>query len=155
MSNTSLSYRQTSSDTPLLEETIGDALARVADAHPDRLALVVRHQQIRWTYKEYLEEIDKLALGLLNLGIKSGDRVGVWAPNCVEWCLTQFATARIGAILVCINPAYRLHELEYALNKSQCRALVTADAFKSSDYLGMLRQLAPELNALADGETLQ
>ena len=154
MSNTSLSYRQTSSDTPLLEETIGDALARVADAHPDRLALVVRHQQIRWTYKEYLEEIDKLALGLLNLGIKSGDRVGVWAPNCVEWCLTQFATARIGAILVCINPAYRLHELEYALNKSQCRALVTADAFKSSEYLGMLRQLAPELNALADGETL-
>ena len=149
------SYHSNSSETPLLEETIGAVLQRISDAHPEQLALVVRHQGIRWTYRQFLLEIDKLARGLLALGIEPGDRVGIWAPNCVEWCLTQFATARIGAIMVCINPAYRLYELEYALNKVQCRALITADAFKSSDYLGMLQELAPELNNLDAGEKLQ
>ena len=149
------SYHSNSSETPLLEETIGAVLQRISDAHPEQLALVVRHQGIRWTYRQFLLEIDKLARGLLALGIEPGDRVGIWAPNCVEWCLTQFATARIGAIMVCINPAYRLYELEYALNKVQCRALITTDAFKSSDYLGMLQELAPELNNLDAGEKLQ
>ncbi|MFM7785989.1 MAG: AMP-binding protein, partial [Gammaproteobacteria bacterium] len=111
----------------------------------DALALVVRHQGIRWSYARYLHEIDRLAAGLLAIGIRPGDRVGIWSPNRVEWCLTQFATARVGAILVCINPAYRVYELEYALNKSGCVALVTAERFKSSDYLGMLQTLAPEL----------
>ncbi|WP_347136882.1 AMP-binding protein [Parahaliea mediterranea] len=132
-------------DQPLLEETIGVCLERIARRYPDQLALVVRHQGVRWSYREYLREVDRLATGLLALGVEPGDRVGIWAPNCVEWCLTQFATARIGAIMVCINPAYRVHELEYALNKVQCRALVTAERFKSSEYLEMLYKLAPEM----------
>lgn len=131
-------------DEPLLEETIGACLGRIAGTYPDNLALVVRHQGVRWTYREYLREIDRLATGLLALGIEPGDRVGIWAPNCVEWCLTQYASARIGAIMVCINPAYRVHELEYALNQVQCRALITAERFKSSHYLEMLYELAPE-----------
>ena len=137
---------------PLLEETIGRSFDRTVARFPDELALVVRHQGIRWTYAEYRREVDRLAAGLLSLGISQGDRVGIWAPNCVEWCLTQFATARIGAIMVCINPAYRLYELEYALNKVQCKAIVTAEAFKTSDYLGMLRELAPELDGCTPGQ---
>ncbi len=139
-------------DVPLLKETIGQAFDRTVDRFPDRDALIVRHQGIRWTYREYREQVDNLAAGLLDLGIKAGDRVGIWAPNCYEWCVTQFATARIGAIMVCINPAYRLYELEYALNKVQCRAIVLAERFKTSDYLGMLRELAPELEQCAPGE---
>lgn len=138
-------------DEPLLEETIGGCLARIARQYPDKLGLVVRHQGVRWTYREYLREVDRLATGLLALGIRPGDRMGIWAPNRVEWCLTQFATARIGAVMVCINPAYRVHELEYALNKVQCRALVTAERFKSSEYLQMLYELAPELRDAAPG----
>lgn len=136
---------------PLLYETIGACLARTARDHGDRPALVVRHQDIRWTYAEYLERVDALAAGLLALGVAPGDRVGIWAPNCVEWCLTQFATARIGAILVCINPAYRLYELEYALNKVECRVVITAERFKTSAYLEMLEALAPELATCAPG----
>jgi fatty-acyl-CoA synthase len=132
-------------EPPLLEITIGQQLLETAHRFPDRPALVVRHQDIRWTWREYLREIDRLAAGLLAIGVEPGDRVGIWAPNRVEWCLTQFATARIGAIMVCINPAYRLYELEYALNKVQCKALVTAERFKTSDYLGMLQTLAPEI----------
>jgi fatty-acyl-CoA synthase len=132
-------------NSPLLNQTIGDALCDIAARFPDTEALVVRHQGIRWTWAEYLREIDRLAAGLLRLGVAAGDRVGIWAPNCSEWCLTQFATARIGAIMVCLNPAYRLYELEYALNKVQCKVIITAEQFKSSDYLGMLQTLAPEL----------
>jgi fatty-acyl-CoA synthase len=138
-------------DRPLLDITIGAALRASAERHGNALALVVRHQGIRWDYARYLAEVDRLAAGLLTLGIRAGDRVGIWAPNCVEWCLTQFATARIGAIMVCINPAYRLYELEYALNKVQCCALVTAERFKTSDYLGMLNTLAPELERAKPG----
>jgi fatty-acyl-CoA synthase len=130
---------------PLLYETIGACLDRIADQYPDREALVVRHQSVRWTFTEYRERIDALAAGLLALGVEPGDRVGIWAPNRVEWCLTQFATARIGAIMVCVNPAYRLYELEYALNKVQCKVIISADAFKTSEYLKMLQTLAPEL----------
>ncbi|MBK6289446.1 MAG: AMP-binding protein [Gammaproteobacteria bacterium] len=139
-------------DQPLLELTIGEALGNTAQRHPEHVALIVRHQGIRWTYAEYLEQVDSLAAGLVHLGIEAGDRVGIWAPNCVEWCLTQFATARIGAIMVCLNPAYRLYELEYALNKVQCKALITAARFKSSDYLDMLQTLAPELARAAPGQ---
>ena len=139
------SYVSQTSTSPLLYATIGDALDATVAAHGDALALVVRHQGIRWTYAQYRDEVDRLARGLLALGVGVGDRVGIWAPNCMEWCLTQFATARIGAILVCINPAYRLYELEYALNKVRCSVLVSAERFKTSDYLGMLRTLAPEM----------
>jgi fatty-acyl-CoA synthase len=138
-------------DLPLLNQTIGEAFVATAERFPDRPALVVRHQGIRWNYAEYRREVDRLAAALLVLGIEPGDRVGIWAPNCYEWCLTQYATARIGAIMVCINPAYRLYELEYALNKVECKALITAERFKSSDYLGMLQALAPELTRATPG----
>ena len=138
--------------TPLLQDTIGGVLDRITERFGDLEALVVRHQNIRWTYQEYRDEIDQFAAALLRLGVSKGDRVGIWAPNCVEWSLTQFATARIGAILVCINPAYRLHELEYALNKVQCKVLVSAEQFKTSRYLEMLQSLVPELEHCAPGE---
>ena len=149
---TRLSYRCGTAATPLVYETIGRLFDRKAEAYPERDALVVRHQGIHWSYAQYREQVDKLATGLLNLGIRKGDRVGIWAPNCAEWCLTQMATAKIGAILVCINPAYRVHELEYALNAVECRAIVTAAQFKTSDYLAMLAELAPELATAAPGE---
>ena len=135
----------------LMNETIGECLRKTAASYPDHDALIVRHQDIRWNYTEYLQKIDELATGLLALGIEPGDRVGIWAPNCSEWCLAQFATASMGAIMVCINPAYRLYELEYALNKVQCRAIIAAERFKTSDYLGMLQELAPELASCEPG----
>jgi len=146
-----LSYFKGADQPPLIDATIGDFIEDVATRFPQREALVVRHQDIRWTWGEYLCEIDRLARGLLALGIQPGDRVGIWAPNGYEWCLTQFATARIGAILVCINPAYRVFELEYALNKSGCRAIIAAEQFKSSRYLEMLARLAPELSDCEPG----
>ncbi|RLT93102.1 AMP-binding protein [Ketobacter sp.] len=147
-----VSYLKGPAQQPLLEETIGQCLSRIARQFPEREALVVRHQGIRWTYAEYLREINGLASGLLNLGVKPGDRVGIWSPNRVEWCLTQFATAKIGAIMVCINPAYRLYELEYALNKVACNVVIAAESFKTSRYLDMLNQLAPELEQSAPGQ---
>jgi len=137
---------------PLLNDTIGRAFDRTAERFPEHDALIVRHQGIRWTYREYQQQVDRLACGLLALGIGPGDRVGIWAPNCYEWCLTQFATAKMGAIMVCLNPAYRLYELEYALNKVQCKAVIAAERFKSSDYTGMLQELAPELASAEPGE---
>ena len=110
------------------------------------------HQNIRWSYAEFLAEVDKLATGLLKLGLFRGDRVAIWSPNRYEWVLTQFATAKIGAIMVCINPAYRLYELEYALNKVSCKAIISAESFKTSYYLEMLQTLAPELQSCAPGE---
>ncbi|MFT6286759.1 MAG: fatty-acyl-CoA synthase [Alcanivorax sp.] len=139
-------------DEPLVTDTIGRTFDRTVEQYPEVEALVVCHQGIRWSYREYQREVDRLACGLLALGVEPGDRVSIWAPNCYEWCLTQFATAKIGAIMVCINPAYRLHELEYALNKVQCKAIITAESFKSSDYLGMLRELAPELSNCPAGQ---
>lgn len=130
---------------PMLASTIGEHLNHVAAGDPTRPALIVPHQGVRWSYGEFVAEVDALAAGLLALGIEPGDRVGIWSPNCYEWVLTQFATARIGAIMVCINPAYRLFELEYALNKVECKAIISAEAFKTSRYLAMLEELAPEL----------
>ncbi len=146
------SYLCGSASTPLLYETIGNCLERIATQYPEREALVVRHQNIHWTYREYNLEINRLATGLLKLGVQPGDRVGIWSPNRAEWCLTQFATAKIGAIMVCINPAYRLYELEYALNKVECKVVITAEKFKTSEYLTMLNELAPELARCAPGK---
>ena len=146
------SYRCGEAKIPLLYETIGNHFDRVAAQFSERDALIVRHQDIRWTFAEYKAEVDRLATGLLSLGIQPGERVGIWAPNCYEWCLTQMATAKIGAIMVCINPAYRLSELEYALNKVGCRAIIAAEQFKTSDYLGMLQTLAPELATCEPGQ---
>lgn len=141
------SYACGSSGEPIIYATIGNYFEKIARRFPDSEALVVCHQNVRWTYAEFDRRIDELATGLLHLGIQTGDRVGIWGPNSYEWVLTQMATAKIGAILVCINPAYRLFELEYALNKSGCRAIVSAERFKSSEYLTMLRELAPEIDA--------
>jgi fatty-acyl-CoA synthase len=146
------SYLCGQADEPLLYETIGACLDRIAASHPQQPALVVKHQNIRWSFAEYKEQIDALAAGLINIGINPGDRVGIWSPNRVEWCLTQFATAKIGAIMVCINPAYRLYELEYALNKVECKAIVAAESFKTSQYLDMLQTLAPELHQCEPGK---
>ena len=147
-----VSYVRGASDAPLSDATIGEFLGATATQFPDRLAVVFREQGIRWTWREFSDEVDVLAAGLLGLGIATGDRVGIWSPNRVEWLMTQFATARIGVILVNINPAYRLTELEYALNKSGCVALIAAPQFKTSMYLDMLRTVAPELEKSEPGE---
>lgn len=149
-----LTYSELAGPTvpPLLNDTIGRVFDATTDRFPERDGLIVRHQGIRWSYREYRQRVDELARGLLQLGIAAGDRVGIWAPNCYQWCLTQYATAKIGAIMVCINPAYRSYELEFALNKVQCKALICAEKFKSSDYLGMLQQLAPELDSCEPGQ---
>jgi fatty-acyl-CoA synthase len=139
------SYVHGASQTPLIGETIGVHFDRIAERFADRDALISRHQQIRWSYGELKERVDAFAAGLLALGLEPGERVGIWSPNNAEWVIAQFATAKAGLILVNINPAYRLAELEYALNKASCAALLTAARFKTSDYIGMLRDLAPEL----------
>lgn len=139
-----LSHSIGATEPPLLEYTIGEALDRAAATWPDQLALVSRHQGIRWTWRELHVEVERVATGLLSNGFQKGDRIGIWAPNCAEWTVTQFATAKVGLILVTINPAYRLSEVEYALNKVGCVGLVTAASFKTSDYVAMLRELGPE-----------
>src|SRR4051794_33937439 len=139
------SYVHGAATTPLIGETIGAHLDRVAALSPDADALIVRHQGVRWTYAQFRDEVNRVAAGLIALGLKPGDRIGIWSQNNSEWVLTQFATAKAGLILVNINPAYRTHELEYALNKVGCRALILATSFKTSDYLALLGELAPEL----------
>ena len=140
-----LSYAHGASVVPLLGETIGAHFDRTVARWGDRPGLIARQQGIRWSYRELAERVDAFAAGLLALGLKPGERIGIWSPNNAEWVVTQFATAKAGLILVNINPAYRLAELEYALNKVGCRALVTATSFKTSDYVGMINTLAPEL----------
>ncbi|MGY2489728.1 AMP-binding protein [Cupriavidus sp. CP313] len=134
-----------STDIPLSDQTIPALLARTVAASPGGPAVVFREHGVRWSWTEFSDQVDRLACGLLQRGIQPGDRVGIWAPNRPEWLVTQFATARTGAILVNINPAYRQAELEYALNKAGVRMLITAARFKSSDYLATLQALAPEL----------
>ena len=145
------SYVNGVSDQPLIYETIGELVDTAVERWADREALVVCHQNIRLTYRQLGAQVDALAAGLLALGLERGDRIGIWSPNYAEWLVTQLATAKAGLILVNINPAYRLAELEYALNKVGCRALITAAQFKTSDYLAMLATLAPELNDCAPG----
>jgi fatty-acyl-CoA synthase len=140
-------------DTALLRfETIGRALDETAVKWGSHDALIVRHQNVRWTYTEFKQRVDALAAGLLALGLSPGDRIGIWAPNCCEWALTQFASAKAGLILVNLNPAYRAPELQFALNKVGCRALVVAERFKSVAYLEVLRSIAPELDDCAPNE---
>ncbi|SFJ33698.1 fatty-acyl-CoA synthase [Paraburkholderia megapolitana] len=146
-----VAYVRGETDVPLSEATIGQLLRDTALRFPDRQAVVFREQGVRWTWKEFDERVDRLAAGLLSLDITKGDRVGIWSPNRFEWLLTQFATARIGAVLVNINPAYRVSELEYALRKVGCKALVTAEQFKKSHYISMLLDIAPELKAQRAG----
>jgi fatty-acyl-CoA synthase len=142
----SLSYVHGAHDVPLIGETIGSYLASVAARFGDNDALVVRHQNVRWTYKEFDERVTQLAAGLLKLGLHPGDRVGIWSPNCAEWVLVQFATARAGLIMVNINPSYRRSELEYVLDKVQCSALILAPVFKSNDYIATLQDVVPEIH---------
>src|ERR1700746_1314842 len=144
------SYVHGSSGAPLIGKTIGSFLDDVAARDGSRLAIVVRHQNVRWTYAELKERSADFAAGLLELGLNPGDRIGIWAPNCAEWTLAQFATAKAGLILVNINPAYRLSELEHVLRAVGCRALITATRFKSSDYIAMIRELVPELAGASD-----
>jgi fatty-acyl-CoA synthase len=146
------SYVHGAATTPLIGDTIGAHLDRVAALSPDADALVVRQQGIRWTYRQFRDEANKVAAGLIALGLKPGDRIGIWSQNNAEWVLTQFATAKAGLILVNINPAYRTHELEYALNKVGCKALILASSFKSSDYIAMIRDVAPELDHAEPGK---
>ncbi|MDR6643824.1 fatty-acyl-CoA synthase [Luteibacter sp. 1214] len=145
------SYVHGASATPLLGETVGALLDRIAGRWPDRPALVVRQQGVRWTYAEFQAEVARVAAGLLALGLDPGDRVGIWAPNRAEWVVAQFAAPKAGLILVNINPAYRSHELAYSLNKVGCRALILPRVFKSSHYLEILTGLAPEMASAPPG----
>jgi fatty-acyl-CoA synthase len=147
-----LSYMHGASSTPLIGETIGVHFDKVAERCGQRDALISRHQRIRWSYRTLKEHVDAFAAGLLALGLRPGERIGIWSPNNAEWVVAEFATAKAGLILVNINPAYRLTELEYALNKAGCAALITAARFRSSDYLAMLLELAPELATASAGE---
>ncbi|WP_439888630.1 AMP-binding protein [Pseudomonas sp. MBLB4123] len=146
-----LSYTRGPQDKPLLAMTIGQAFDATVARFAEREALVVRHQSLRYSWAELAEQVECCARALLALGVQQGERVGIWAPNCAEWCITQFATAKVGAVLVNINPAYRGSELDYALKQSGCAWLVCADAFKTSDYHAMLVALLPELAASQPG----
>ncbi|WP_290058455.1 AMP-binding protein [Amycolatopsis solani] len=142
------SYASGISEVPLLGDTIGDNFDRTVAAFGDRDALVDRAAGRRWTYRELAAEVDALALGLVARGIGKGDRVGIWSPNRAEWTFLQYATAKIGAILVNINPAYRSHELEFVLNQAGIRLLVASDAFKTSDYPAMVEEVREKCAAL-------
>ncbi|MGH3519399.1 MAG: AMP-binding protein [Haloechinothrix sp.] len=144
------SYAAGTSRLPLLGDTIGDNLDRAVAAHGDREALVDCTSGRRWTYRQFADDVNAVALGLTERGIGKGDRVGIWSPNCPEWTLVQFATARLGAILVNINPAYRSHELSYVLNQAGIRMLVSASSFKTSDYAAMIAEVRSEAPALED-----
>lgn len=135
-------------DVPLLQQTIGENLAATVARYPDGEALVVPYQDVRLTYRKFAAEVDRVAKGLLALGLVPGDRIGIWSPNNAEWVLIQYATARMGAILVNINPAYRTSELEYALNQSGCRFLISAPEFLSSNYREMIAEVSPEVPSL-------
>jgi fatty-acyl-CoA synthase len=146
------SYANGTSDVPLLGVTIGDMFDQTVEKYPDHPALIAREQSIRLTYRELQKQVNQCAKALLHLGFQKGERVGIWAPNRAEWCITQFATSKIGVILVNINPSYRLHELEYALKQSGCRGIVIAPSFKTSNYTEMLLTLAPELHTAEPGK---
>ena len=139
------SYSRGPQDKALLAMTIGQAFDRTVVQYPEGEALVVRHQQLRYTWQQLADAVDLHARALLSLGLQVGDRLGIWAPNCAEWCISQVASAKLGVILVNINPAYRSSELEYVLKQSGCQWLICAGSFKSSDYHGMLQALVPEL----------
>ena len=142
------SYAHGTSEKPLLGETIGACLDRIAGRFGERDALISCHQRIRFTYGELHREVERVACGLLSLGVERGDRVGVWSPNCTEWLIAQYALAKVGAIMVNINPAYRLRELEHALSQSGVSVLIAAQVFRGANYVEMLGQVAPKLSSL-------
>ena len=142
------SYASGTSSKPLLGDTIGDNLDRTIARFGEREALVSVHQDLRYTYEQFGAAVERAARAFLAAGLESGDRVGIWSPNCAEWALVQYATAKLGVILVNINPAYRTSELEYALRQSGCRMLVAATAFKTSDYVAMVDEVRPSLPEL-------
>jgi fatty-acyl-CoA synthase len=144
------SYDAGTTDVPIIEETIGQNFERIVQAHPDAEALVDVAAGSRWTYGELNAAVDLVARGLMSLGIEAGERVGIWAPNRAEWTVVQYATAKIGAILVNVNPAYRTHELAYVLNQSGVRTLISATVFKTSDYAAMVSEVRPESPALRE-----
>ena len=146
-----LSYVHGIGTTPLLADTIGGALNRAAERWGDRDALVACHQQLRYSYRQLRDEADRAARALIALGVQRGDRVGIWSGNCAEWMITQYAAAKAGALLVNVNPAYRLRELEYALTHSGVSVLIAARAFRSSDYVQLLLELMPELRTTGTG----
>ncbi len=145
------SYVMGDTSQQLVWKTVSQLLAITVSQHSGRSAFIFSEQGIRWSWFDFQKQVDDMAGGLLALGLKAGDRVGIWSPNRSEWVVTQFATAQIGVILVNVNPAYRLSELEYALNKVQVKALILAEKFKSSDYIGMVQTLAPELETSEPG----
>ncbi|MDR0210441.1 MAG: AMP-binding protein [Pseudomonas putida] len=146
------SYSQGNPDKALLTHCIGDVFDATVARFPERDALIVRHQGLRYTWRQLAEAVDRHARALMALGVQAGDRLGIWAPNCAEWCITQFASAKVGAILVNINPAYRSSELDYALGQAGCRWVICAGAFKTSDYHAMLLGLVPGLQGSRPGE---
>jgi len=147
-----MSYVHGAHETPLIGETIGAWLDAIAARHGQRDALIVAHQQVRWTYSEFQQRVHRLAAGLLKLGLQPGERIGIWSQNCAEWVLTQFATAKAGLIMVNINPAYRRAELEYVLDKVSCSALILSPSFKSSDYLAIVQDVVPDIAASRAGQ---
>jgi len=144
----SLAHEHGPTEVALLDETIPANLQRTLGAHPNREALVSVHQDIRWTYDEFGTRVRRLAKSLMHAGLEIGDRVGLWAPNYAEWTLVQYATAEIGVILVNVNPAYRTHELSYALNQSGCRWVIASPVFKTSDYVAMVASITDEVPSL-------
>ncbi|MCW2747471.1 MAG: AMP-binding protein, partial [Nocardioidaceae bacterium] len=145
-----LSHSAGPTDSPLLTETIGQNFAATVRTYPDREALVECATGRRWTYTQLETAVDAVALGLVTRGVHKGDRVGIWAPNCAEWVLVQYATARIGAILVNVNPAYRTHEVEFVLKQSGVRLLIATPTFKTSNYAEMIDDVAPRCPELLD-----
>ena len=148
------SYTSGTSDRPLLGMTIGDKFDETARKYADNEALIVCHQALRYTYRQLQEAVNRCARAFMAIGLKKGDRIGICSPNNAQWTITQFATAKIGAILVNINPSYRTHELDYALNQSGCSTLIIAPRLKTSDYTGMIRELAPEIDTCEPGNLL-
>src|SRR2546428_5489564 len=140
-----LSYAHGTAERPLIGETIGEFLDHIVAEFSKNEALVSTFENQRFTYADLLEEVNRVARALVALGVKKGERVGMWSTNCIPWVLVQFATAKIGAILVNINPAYRSYELEFALRQSACNFLISGEGFKDADYAQMLRELIAEL----------
>ena len=139
-----ISYDHGVSTKKLIGETIGNFFDKIVEKYRDREALVVKHQNVRWSWGELGRRVDELAAGLVALGLERGDRIGIWSPNTYEWTLTQFATAKAGLVLVNVNPAYRRAELEYAMNKVECKALILAPALKTSNYLEIVNDLVKD-----------
>jgi len=152
MTRPSLSYCKGPGAPPLKDMTIGHFLDWISDRYPENEALVSVHQGLRYRYDEFLHHVDRCARALMAIGLAKGDRIGIWSPNRAEWTILQFASSKAGTILVTVNPSYRVHELEYVLNQSQCAALVIAPQFKTSSYTQMLQELAPELGNSAPGQ---